>query len=46
VAGYRGRVLSADIRYLRLESLRGDRAEILVPLSLVYQSVITVEQKL
>lgn len=44
VCGYRGRVLSTDIRYLRLESLK-DRSEILVPLNLVYQNAIIVEQK-
>jgi len=44
VCGYRGKVISTDIRYLRLENLK-DRTEVLIPLSLVYQNPITVEQK-
>lgn len=44
VCGYRGRVISTDIRYLRLEILK-DRSEVLIPLSLVYQNPIIVEQK-
>jgi len=43
VGSLKGKVLSIDIRYMRLESFQ-DLSEILVPLSMVYNQVITIHQ--
>jgi small-conductance mechanosensitive channel len=42
VGGFKGKVLSIDIRYVKLQSAI-DKSEILVPLSMVYGSTIVVE---
>lgn len=43
VNNVRGKVVSIDIRYCRLLSLK-DRSEILIPLSMVYGNSITIEK--
>ena len=44
IGGFKGKVLSIDTRYVKLQNPR-DKTEILVPLSLVYSSAIIIEQK-
>lgn len=41
VGGLKGKVLSIDMRYVRLLSMQ-DRSEMLVPLSMVYNQVLTI----
>lgn len=43
VNGNRGKVMSVDIRYVRLLNLK-DKSEILVPLSIVYGHSIVIER--
>ncbi len=43
VNGYKGKVLSMDMRYVRLQNLH-DKGEVLLPLSMVYNNAITIEQ--
>lgn len=43
VNNLRGRVMSIDVRYCKLQNLK-DRSEILVPLSLIYGNAIIVEK--
>ena len=44
VNGFRGKVLSIDSRFVRLQSFI-DKNEILVPLSMIYDTAIVVEKK-
>lgn len=44
VNGYRGKILSIDSRFVKLSSLI-DKSEILVPLSMIYDTAIVVEKK-
>lgn len=44
VCGFRGRVISVDIRFLTLRNLK-DQSEILIPLSLVYGNAIVIERR-
>lgn len=43
IAGYRGKVVSIDIRFVKLEDMK-DRSQILIPLSMVYGSAVVVER--
>ena len=43
VNGFKGKVLSMDLRYVKLYN-EINKSEILVPLSVVYGNVITVEK--
>lgn len=43
VGGMKGKVLSIDIRYVRLQKVE-DGSEMLVPLSMVYNQVITIHE--
>lgn len=44
VNGYRGKIVSIDSRFVKLSSLI-DKTEILVPLSMIYDTAIVVEKK-
>ena len=44
VNGFRGKVISIDSRFVKLESFV-DKSEILVPLSMIYDTAIVVERK-
>ena len=43
VNNMRGRVVSVDVRYVKLQSTK-DKSETLIPLSLVYSNAITIEK--
>jgi small-conductance mechanosensitive channel len=45
VNGFRGKVISIDSRFVKLSSLI-DKSEILVPLSMIYDTAIVVERKM
>jgi small conductance mechanosensitive channel len=45
VNGFRGKVLSIDSRFVKLQSLQSPFTEILIPLSMIYDTAIVIEKK-
>jgi small conductance mechanosensitive channel len=45
VNGFRGKVISIDSRFVKLQSLLSPFSEILIPLSMIYDTAIIIEKK-
>lgn len=45
VNGFRGKVISIDSRFVKLQSLQSPFSEILIPLSMIYDTAIIIEKK-